>query len=136
MRLFDTSFIIDLSNADDGATKLAKAIDEESSVSAISSISVHEYILGIHIKYSHEKDLLKTKLASAERELTAIMILPLTYEIAMESARIHAALANRGRVIGINDIYIAATAIVHKADLVTRNSSHFEQVQGLSIQEY
>lgn len=64
------------------------------------------------------------------------MILPLTYEIAMESARIHGALAIRGRIIGINDIYIAATAIVHKADLVTRNSSHFERIQGLSVQQY
>ena len=136
MRVFDTSFIIDLSNADSGAAKLANIVDEEGSVAAISVVSVHEYVLGIHLRYFSEKELLTTKLDAAERELLAFEILPFTHEIAMQSARIHAALTKAGRIIGINDIYIAATALAHKAAVVTRNHSEFEHVQGLVVQKY
>ncbi len=54
----------------------------------------------------------------------------------MESARIQAALARKGRTIGINDVYIAATAMVSKATLVSRNTSHFEHVEGLLLEKY
>ncbi|MDA4129432.1 MAG: type II toxin-antitoxin system VapC family toxin [Thaumarchaeota archaeon] len=40
------------------------------------------------------------------------------------------------RMIGMNAIYIAATAIVHKSTVITRNTSDFKQVQGLSVEEY
>ena len=136
MRVFDTTFIIDLSNADPGATKLASVVDGEGSVAAVSAITVHEYLLGIHIRYFQEKELLTAKLDAAEKELTAFMILPFTQDVAMESARIQAALTKRGQIIGINDIYIAATAMLHKATIVTRNSSDFEHVQGLPVEEY
>jgi len=136
LRVFDTTFIIDLSNADPGATKLASVVDGEGSVAAVSAITVHEYLLGIHIRYFQEKELLTAKLDAAEKELTAFMILPFTQDVAMESARIQAALTKRGQIIGINDIYIAATAMLHKATIVTRNSSDFEHVQGLPVEEY
>ena len=137
MRVFDTSFIIDLSNDDSGAISLANTVDKEGSVAAISVVSVHEYMFGIHIKYfKEEKEVQKAKLEAAEKQLMAFMILPLTQEIAIESARIEAVLTKRGQIIGINDIYIAATAMVNKASVVTRNSSHFGQVQELSVEEY
>jgi len=136
LRLFDTPFIIDLSNDDSGARKLASVVDKEGSVAAISVISVHEYVLGIHMRYFQEKELLTAKLDDAERELMAFGILSFTQEIAMQSARIQAALTKRGRIIGISDIYIAATALVHKTAVVTRNSSEFEHVQGITVQEY
>lgn len=136
MRVFDTSFIIDLSNNDAGATKLAQSVDEEHSVAAISVISVHEYIFGIYNRYFQGKELLETKLGAAEKELLSFMIMPLTEEIAKESARLQAMLAKRGLMIGINDIYIAATALVHGATLVTRNSSAFRRVEGLSVEKY
>lgn len=48
--------MIDLSNADSGATRLANIVDEEDSVAAISVKSVHKYILGIHLRYFREKE--------------------------------------------------------------------------------
>ena len=51
MTLYDTSFIIDLINSDEGAKELANKADEEESVVAISAISVHEYLFGIRYRF-------------------------------------------------------------------------------------
>jgi tRNA(fMet)-specific endonuclease VapC len=135
LRVFDTTFIIDLVNSDPDAVKIAQSTDQEGSVAALSVVSVHEYLLGIHVRYS-EKEVLKTKLEAAERDLAPFMTLPLTYEIAEESAKIQASLTKRGKMIGINDIYIAATAISTKSPIVTRNTPHFENIQGLTVESY
>ena len=135
MRVFDTTFIIDLVNSDPGAVKIAQSTDQEGSVAALSVVSVHEYLLGIHVRYS-EKEVLKTKLEAAERDLAPFMTLPLTCEIAEESAKIQASLTKRGKITGINDIYIAATALSTKSPIVTRNTSHFENIQGLTVESY
>lgn len=122
-------------NSDPNALKIAQGIDQESSVAALSVISVHEFLLGIYIRYLG-KEVLKTKLESAERDLAPFVILPLTYEIVEESAKIQASITKKGTVVGINDIYIAATAVVTKSPIVTRNVSHFDHIQRLTIESY
>jgi tRNA(fMet)-specific endonuclease VapC len=136
LRVFDSSFLIDLTQADPEAAKLARLVDEERSVAAISVVSMHEYMLGVHLRYFQDKELLNSKLEAAERDLMPFTILPLTKEIVMDSARIQAALTKRGQTIGINDVYIAATARVSKAPVVTRNISHFRHVEGLNVEKY
>lgn len=136
MRLFDTTFIIDLTRSDEGAKKVASLVDAEGSVAALSVVSIHEYFLGIHMKYSRDKELLSEKVEAAERQITAFMILPLTREIVLKSAQLQSELAKKGQVIGINDLYIAATALVHKASVVTRNVEEFSHVREITIEKY
>ncbi len=88
------------------------------------------------MRYFQERELLSAKLDAAERQLAAFMILPLTREIALRSAEIQASLGKRGQIVGINDLYIAATAIVHEASIVTRNVEEFKHVQGIAIEKY
>jgi len=45
-------------------------------------------------------------------------------------------LRDNGLLIGANDLWIAAIAIVHGLPLVTRNASHFRRVPGLSVMGY
>jgi tRNA(fMet)-specific endonuclease VapC len=45
-------------------------------------------------------------------------------------------LKDNGLLIGANDLWIAAVAIVHGLPLVTRNASHFRRVPGLSVVSY
>lgn len=45
-------------------------------------------------------------------------------------------LKDNGILIGANDLWIAATAIVHNLPLVTRNPSHFRRVPGLEVVTY
>jgi tRNA(fMet)-specific endonuclease VapC len=42
----------------------------------------------------------------------------------------------KGHLIGTNDLWIAATAIVHGMPLVTNNREEFERVPGLVVLTY
>jgi len=42
----------------------------------------------------------------------------------------------KGTLIGANDLWIAATALVHGVPLVTRNGDEFRRVTGLDVREY
>ena len=57
-------------------------------------------------------------------------------EVAWQYGEIYRDLATRGRLIGANDMWIAATALVHNLGVVTNNCGEFERVSGLSVVGY
>lgn len=135
MRLFDTTFLVDLVNKDPGSGRLAEKVEDEKSFKAISVVTVYEYLHGIYYAYSTTRQL-SEKLENAEKELAAFQIIPFTHEIARESARLQAGLERKGEMLGINDLYIASTALSLKLSLVTRNTEDFRRVPGLKIETY
>ncbi|MGQ9726775.1 MAG: PIN domain-containing protein [Candidatus Bathycorpusculaceae bacterium] len=136
MKIFDTTFLIDLIKGDKGAIQKAKEIDEKSAFKAISVVTVHEYLRGIYYIFSHDKNLLRIKLEKAEAELIRFEVLPYTYEIAKRAAEIDAALALNGKSISFSDTVIAATALHYKLTLVTRNIEHFSLIPELPTETY
>ena len=56
--------------------------------------------------------------------------------IALKAADIQARLHRSGQIVEINDCYIAATALVNDWILVTRNTSHFQRIPGLQIENW
>jgi len=136
LRLFDTSFLIDLVNGDEGAVKKAEEVDAEALFKAVSTVTVHEYLRGIYYLYGRNEKLLESKLKRAEAELARFEVLPYTYEIAKAAAEIDANLALKGVSISLADVIIAATALHYKLTLVTRNIEHFKGITGLNIETY
>ncbi len=136
MKIFDTTFLMDLVKGDKGAKQKAKEIDEQGTFKAISVVTVHEYLRGIYYLFSHDKKLLKTKLEKSEAELARFEILPYTYEIAKTAAEIDAQLAKNGQTISFSDTILAATAIHYKLTLVTRDTENFSRIQNLQIETY
>lgn len=67
------------------------------------------------------------------RFLRSIRVLPLNQAIMREYARIRGLLRRHGMRLADNDLMIAATAIYHGLELVTRNTKHFGRVPGLRI---
>ena len=59
--------------------------------------------------------------------------LPVTAEISERTAEIQAVLYRKGRPIGAIDPFIAATALVFACPVVTRNTRHFEMIDGLQV---
>lgn len=48
----------------------------------------------------------------------------------------YAALSAAGKAVGINDLWIAASAIQHKLPLLTRNVRELSRVEGLNVLDY
>jgi predicted nucleic acid-binding protein len=56
-----------------------------------------------------------------------------TREIAWQYGELYRKLSLAGRVIGANDLWIAATALTHRFPLVTSNVREFRRVPGLAV---
>lgn len=54
----------------------------------------------------------------------------------IEYARIRAALEAKGKVIGPNDLVIAATVVAHEGVLITNNEKEFNRVTGLKVENW
>jgi tRNA(fMet)-specific endonuclease VapC len=134
MPLFDTGYLIDLTNGDLGAVTKAKQVDSGSDVKAISVVTVHEYLRGVFY-YHLDKKILKSKLSKALIDLAHFEQLDYTAEVAREAARIDASLFRLGTKIPFADVIIAATAKHHNLPLITRDS-HFNSVSELIVIEY
>lgn len=63
-------------------------------------------------------------------------LLPVTRQVADIYARITRELRERGRLIGSNDLWIAASALEKDWILVTRNTSQFARVPDLKLRSY
>jgi tRNA(fMet)-specific endonuclease VapC len=62
-------------------------------------------------------------------------VLPITLAVGEQFAETDAALRRKGRPIPINDVWLAALALVRRAVLVT-NDEHFTFVDGLATQNW
>ena len=137
MPLFDTTFIVDLSKSEPGALREAQRTDAENSPPALSVVSVHEYLVGVHRKYqSNTKEALQEKLSTARSQISRFDVVPMTLEIAEVSSALQCELLGLGKLIGTNGLYIAATALKLELTLVTRNVAEFKQVPKLKVQSY
>lgn len=71
-----------------------------------------------------------------ERLCKPYNILPWSREISWQYGEIYRDLAARGVLIGSNDMWIAATALVHGMGVVTKNVDEFQRVVGLDVIGY
>ncbi|HXT51583.1 MAG TPA: type II toxin-antitoxin system VapC family toxin [Thermoanaerobaculia bacterium] len=62
--------------------------------------------------------------------------LPIDDRVALATADLRATLRRRGLPIEMSDAVLAATATVHDLVLVTRNVRHFENVDGLTVENW
>ncbi len=62
-------------------------------------------------------------------------ILPITSEVAEQFAEIYARLRRKGRMIPVNDIWIAAIALAHGLILVS-SDEHFRLIDGLQVEDW
>jgi len=71
-----------------------------------------------------------------ERFLQAYPVLEWSKEIAWKYGELHIALRSQRKMIGANDLWIAATALVHAMPVVTRNIDEFSRVPDLEVVPY
>ena len=71
-----------------------------------------------------------------EAFLAPFFVLPSTADVAWEYGRAYRYLQENGRLIGGNDLWIAATGLAYRMPVVTRNVEHFRRVPGLDVRAY
>jgi tRNA(fMet)-specific endonuclease VapC len=71
-----------------------------------------------------------------ERLCQRFPILPWSADVSWQYGQIYRTLAAEGKLIGANDLWIAATALANDMAVVTNNQSEFQRVPGLEVITY
>ena len=71
-----------------------------------------------------------------DRLLRRFEVLVPDREVAWRYGRTFRYLRDQGHLIGTNDLWIAATALIHEMPLVTRNAVEFRRVPELDVRSY
>lgn len=74
--------------------------------------------------------------SSLERMLAPFEILGIDLDVCWRYGRAYRYLRENGLLIGANDLWIAAIAIRHEVELVTRDARHFRRIPGLRVGTY
>ncbi len=90
----------------------------------VSAVTVFELLHGAQTE---------AKKHDVQKILRGLEVLPFDEKIAELSAKIIQKLENEGQSIGIADVFIAATALLHRQPLRTENRKHFERIPNLKI---
>lgn len=124
--IVDTDVLVDLLS---GNRRLAKPLfDSISDGLYVSIITVGELYEGAFRTAAPNGHL-----AALRDFLAGYEVLNLTDEVMVTFARERARLRRSGELIPDMDLLIAATALAHDLELVTRNDRHFRRVEGLRL---
>lgn len=119
----DTCVLIDLQRQNAAAERLQ---DRYPNVQLeLSFIAAAEFLIGFEFSPEH-----------GMRVLAEFNVKPMTSDTCQLYALIWNRLKRDGNLIGLNDIWIAATCLEHGLPLLTRNVREFERVPGLEILSY
>ena len=130
--ILDTTFLIDLLRGEDEKVKWkSEELDEKFSIKAISSITMMELWRGALQSTNQEKE--KKKI---QELLHSLLNYSFSEEEAKKSAEIEVELIKSGKLVDIEDIMIAGTALIKNEKILTRNIKHFNKIKGLDLEEY
>lgn len=124
--LLDTSVLI--------AQESGRGIDVDAlpEISFVSVVTVAELSAGVLA--ARDTDTAARRLSTLE-VVGGITAFPVDLAVAAQWARLRAALAASGRRVGPNDLWIAATAVVHELPVVTQDDDFapLDGVRGLRV---
>lgn len=128
MRCLDSSFLIDLLNANADAVQKMRSMEESGEAPVIAAPSLAEILVGAYFKGG----------AALKRTLgliSGLEVLEVGSEEAAEAGRLGAELMKRGQAMQTSDLLIAATAKLRQHILVTRDTD-FARIPGLAVESY
>ena len=129
--ILDTSFLIDVMNADDAALETVDEIEDDGLEQHVPAMTLQELFIGVGASDLPERERHKIEYVVESRP-----ILPTTEEVARKAGRIDGTLRRQGERIDVGDATIGATGVVHDEPVVTGNPNRFEQIPGLEVERY
>ena len=123
MILVDADVMIDFfAGSEPGSTAVLRLLEEQRI--ALSAITVFELLAGVTGK---------RRIGQVETLASIVPVVELSDEDARTAAALYTKLKARGRLIGNQDLFLAATAIGVGAPVLTRNREHFGRIAGLEV---
>jgi tRNA(fMet)-specific endonuclease VapC len=127
--MLDTNIISDLIRNPQG--KAAKRIAQVGDDTLCTSI-----VVAAELRYGCAKSGSKRLLRAVEDLLAEIDVLPFDVPADAEYGRIRSELETAGKLIGSNDLLIAAHAQAISATIVTANVDEFKRIRALSVENW
>ncbi|MDG5761832.1 type II toxin-antitoxin system VapC family toxin [Natronococcus sp. A-GB1] len=127
----DTSFIIDLLRGEENARRLLDIVEKEARPQKVSSVTVLELYEGVA----------RSQTADTKRErilgiLETKHVVSADHTVMRKAGKLSGELINDGERIEREDCVIAATALLNDEPVITRNTKHFERIDGLEVRSY
>jgi len=126
MILLDTNVVIAYLN---GNKRISERIQTEIDRIGLSTLVAAELDYGAKASQNAKKNLEKLY-----KFLDIVQVIPFDLECAKSFGTIKSKLRSIGKPTGEVDALIAATAMVHKAVLVTANKKHYENIGRLKVE--
>ena len=127
----DTSFLIDIMKSDKEAIKKAEEIEKKGNTIAVTSISIFELFVGVSLSIKQDRE--RNKINTI---LKGLPIISFDEDSAIEAGKIFAQKRKNGMLIDPEDSMIAGICSKRNEILITRNIKHFNDIEGLRIENY
>lgn len=127
--IVDTTFLIDLLRNVPSTVSRLKELEKQNEPIITTTITVFEVWKGTDAEDAQ-------KVNRILEMLNSIRVLPLDFKSAVEAGSIDRELSRKGISIDPEDSMIAGIAKVNNDSILTRNTKHFERIEGLSIEGY
>lgn len=123
--LIDTSVIVEIDRGID-----EKKMEHLLSLSPhiVSSATVMEISTGF---FRSDRDTIML-----DEFISPLTVIPIDQKIARKAGKITADLIDEGKRIEINDLYIAATGLLHEETVLTADVEHYERIEGLEVADW
>jgi tRNA(fMet)-specific endonuclease VapC len=128
--ILDTDTLINFFDDDENTSRNLSIYLSFHSKLTISELSVFEFFQGLEYKQALKQ------LENFETFINKCEILNISHNSVRLSAKIYADLRRKGKTIGEIDLLIAWIAIHSDLQLITNNTAHFAQIQGLSLHNW
>lgn len=128
--IIDSTFVIDVLRGSRSVADQLETVDR-TGVPFVSSITVMELAEGIN-----RSDASESERAAVEGLLADVNEITFDRASAFRAGELNAELIAAGEPIDETDVMVAATALVHGYPVVTRNTDHFDRIDGLDVLTY
>jgi len=128
--ILDTDTLINFFDDDENTSRNLSNYLSSHPKLTISELTVFEFFQGLEYKQAQKQ------MKKFESFISKCEVLNISHNSVRLSAKIYADLRRKGITIGEIDLLIAGIAIHSDLQLITNNTAHFAQIQGLSLHNW
>jgi tRNA(fMet)-specific endonuclease VapC len=132
MYLLDTNILSEMIKRQPNSHVMSRLSSKPANALFTSSICIMELRFGSSLREDFEKFWQKI----AYEIISKVNIIPIGEKEALRAGDILADLRKSGQTIGLEDVLIAASAIVNRHTMVTANVRHFSRIRGLEVENW